>query len=150
MTAGEAVRIAARVEAETDWIEAGTSLIKKMACRLNVYVVGETIAPAIAAEDLVITVSGKTQSVLMIEEKARRIGCKVLAVTADPKSPPGGRLTRSFMYWPRPRIAGGESKPPSSRPFPCLTSAPAFAGCHLPAVCLVERNRPPKSPSQTC
>lgn len=68
-------------------------MAKSFAMRLmhlgaTAYVVGETITPPIAAGDVIVAVSGsgKTQSVLMVAEKARELGCKVLAVTTDPKS----------------------------------------------------------------
>lgn len=54
----------------------------------TVYVVGETITPAIEKGDVLVSVSGSgtTKSVLMIAQKARELGCPVLAVTTNPES----------------------------------------------------------------
>jgi 6-phospho-3-hexuloisomerase len=54
----------------------------------TVYVVGETITPALEKGDVLVSVSGSgtTKSVLMIAQKARELGCPVLAVTTNPES----------------------------------------------------------------
>jgi len=57
----------------------------------NVYVMGETITPAIRDDDLVLVISGSgsTTLPLTIAKKAKSIGAKVLAVTSHTKSPLG-------------------------------------------------------------
>lgn len=57
----------------------------------NVYVMGETITPAIRDDDLVLVISGSgsTTLPLTIAKKAESIGAKVIAVTSHPKSPLG-------------------------------------------------------------
>ena len=57
----------------------------------SVFVVGETITPAIGEGDLLVAVSGSgtTKSVVWTAEKAQSIGFSVIAVTTDPESPLG-------------------------------------------------------------
>lgn len=69
-------------------------MAKSFAMRLmhlgaTVYVVGETITPAIAEGDLLVAVSGSgtTKSVVWTAEKAQSLGCTVIAVTTNPESP---------------------------------------------------------------
>jgi 6-phospho-3-hexuloisomerase len=54
----------------------------------TVFVVGETITPAIASGDLVVTISGsgKTKSVIDVAAKVQKLGGKVIAFTANPDS----------------------------------------------------------------
>ncbi|MCM3113190.1 6-phospho-3-hexuloisomerase [Lederbergia lenta] len=54
----------------------------------EVYVIGETITPAISAGDVLIAVSGSgnTKSVIWTAEKAQSVGCPVIAVTTDTES----------------------------------------------------------------
>jgi 6-phospho-3-hexuloisomerase len=68
-------------------------MAKSFAMRLmhlgaTVYVVGETITPAIAAGDLLVAVSGSgtTKSVVWTAEKTKALGCQVIAVTTNPES----------------------------------------------------------------
>lgn len=58
----------------------------------TVYVVGETTAPSIAAEDLLIlgSGSGRTASLLAMAEQARRNNAKILLFTTDAASPLAG------------------------------------------------------------
>src|SRR3954469_18485535 len=51
-----------------------------------VFVVGETITPAIGKGDLLVAVSGSgtTKSVVWTAEKTQSLGCRVIAVTTDP------------------------------------------------------------------
>lgn len=53
-----------------------------------VYVVGETITPAIESEDVLVAISGSgtTKSVVMVAEKAKELGCLVLVLTTNPES----------------------------------------------------------------
>lgn len=50
-----------------------------------VYVVGETITPALQSEDVLIAVSGSgtTKNIVMAAEKAKELGCKILAVSTN-------------------------------------------------------------------
>jgi 6-phospho-3-hexuloisomerase len=68
-------------------------MAKSFAMRLmhlgaTVYVIGETITPSVEQEDVLIAVSGSgtTKQVVWTAEKARALGCKVIAVTTDPES----------------------------------------------------------------
>lgn len=55
----------------------------------NVYVLGETITPAVSQGDLIIAISGSgtTQIVVSVAEAAKSMGARVLAVTSFPDSP---------------------------------------------------------------
>jgi 6-phospho-3-hexuloisomerase len=71
-------------------------MAKSFAMRLmhlgaSVFVVGETITPAIGEGDLLVAVSGSgtTKSVIWTAEKAQSIGFSVIAVTTNPESPLG-------------------------------------------------------------
>ena len=68
-------------------------MAKSFAMRLmhlgaEVFVVGETITPAIKGEDTLIVVSGsgKTKNVIWVAEKARELGCSVIAFTSNLES----------------------------------------------------------------
>jgi len=54
----------------------------------EVYVVGETITPALKEKDLFISVSGSGKSVNVISDtkKAKKLGCEIIAFTSDLKS----------------------------------------------------------------
>ncbi|MBA4548016.1 MULTISPECIES: 6-phospho-3-hexuloisomerase [Thermoactinomyces] len=69
-------------------------MAKSFAMRLmhlgaKVYVAGETITPSVEAGDWLVAVSGSgtTRQVVWTAEKAKSIGCKVIAVTTDEASP---------------------------------------------------------------
>ncbi|MCM3729731.1 6-phospho-3-hexuloisomerase [Neobacillus cucumis] len=69
-------------------------MAKSFAMRLmhlgaTVYVVGETITPAIGEGDLLVAVSGSgtTKSVVWTSEKTQSLGCQIIAVTTNPESP---------------------------------------------------------------
>lgn len=55
----------------------------------KVFVVGETITPALQEKDLLLAISGSgtTTSVVDKAQKAKKMGCKVLSLTTDPESP---------------------------------------------------------------
>lgn len=55
----------------------------------NVYVMGETITPAVSEGDIVIAISGSgtTQIVISVAEAAKKMGARVVAVTSFPNSP---------------------------------------------------------------
>ncbi|MFQ3545652.1 6-phospho-3-hexuloisomerase [Halobacillus rhizosphaerae] len=68
-------------------------MAKSFAMRLmhlgaEVYVIGETITPAIGGDDLLVAISGSgtTKSVVWTAEKAAELGCDVTAVTTNPES----------------------------------------------------------------
>ncbi|PGV49254.1 6-phospho-3-hexuloisomerase [Bacillus sp. AFS037270] len=76
-------------------------MAKSFAMRLmhlgaTVYVVGETITPAIGEGDLLVSVSGSgtTKSVVWTSEKTQSLGCPVIAVTTNPESPLAAAATR--------------------------------------------------------
>jgi 6-phospho-3-hexuloisomerase len=54
----------------------------------NVYVLGETITPAVSKGDLMIAISGSgtTQIVVSVAEAAKRMGARVVAITSFPNS----------------------------------------------------------------
>lgn len=54
----------------------------------NVYVVGETITPALNKEDLFIAVSGsgKSSNVISDVKKAKKIGCEIVSFTSNKES----------------------------------------------------------------
>jgi 6-phospho-3-hexuloisomerase len=65
-------------------------MAKSFAMRLmhlgaTVYVVGETITPALAKGDVLVAISGSgtTKSVIYIAEKAKALGCLVLVMTTN-------------------------------------------------------------------
>lgn len=53
-----------------------------------VHVVGDVTTPAITAKDLLIlgSGSGSTSSLLLAANKARKLGCRIVLITADPDS----------------------------------------------------------------
>ncbi|UUZ82432.1 6-phospho-3-hexuloisomerase [Paenibacillus sp. P26] len=65
----------------------------------DIFVVGETITPSLAAGDILVAVSGSgtTKQVLWTAEKARELGCTVVAVTTDEKSPLGACASRVLL-----------------------------------------------------
>jgi 6-phospho-3-hexuloisomerase len=81
-------------------------MAKSFAMRLmhlgsTVYVVGETITPALEKEDVLAAVSGSgtTKSVVYTAEKAKKLGCSVLAMTTNPSSELG-MLADSVLHVP--------------------------------------------------
>ncbi len=69
----------------------------------TVHVVGETTTPSIAAKDLLIlgSGSGRTSSLVLMAEQARRRDAQVLLFTTDPESPLG-RLSHLQVVIPAP------------------------------------------------
>ncbi|MDL2252451.1 6-phospho-3-hexuloisomerase [Ruminococcaceae bacterium OttesenSCG-928-I18] len=69
----------------------------------SVYVVGETVTPAIRQGDLLFvgSGSGSTGSLVMMAEKAKDIGAKIALVTIQPDSPIG-RLADEVVRIPAP------------------------------------------------
>ncbi len=62
--------------------------LRLMHLGFNVFVFGETITPAILADDVVIAISGsgETNTVVRAAEVAKKLGAKVVAVTTRPHS----------------------------------------------------------------
>ncbi|MCD6369983.1 MAG: SIS domain-containing protein [Thermoplasmata archaeon] len=56
---------------------------------LVAYFIGETITPVVNSQDLVILISntGRTQSTLLVESIAKKIGAKIIALTSHEDSP---------------------------------------------------------------
>lgn len=78
-------------------------MAKSFAMRLmhlgaNVFVVGETITPSVEKGDFLVAVSGSgtTKNVVWISEKAKAIGCTVIAVTTNDESPLAGVSAKIF------------------------------------------------------
>ena len=69
----------------------------------NVYVVGETITPAIEATDLLVlgSGSGRTASLIVMAEHAKRLGAQILLFTTDAESPLA-RLSHLQVVVPAP------------------------------------------------
>jgi len=65
--------------------------LRLMHLGFNVYVIGETITPALRDGDLVVAISGSgtTNTVVTQAEVAKEIGAKVLSITSHPDSPLG-------------------------------------------------------------
>ncbi len=57
----------------------------------NVYIVGETITPAIAPNDLLICISGsgRTKTVVQVATIAKQINTRIIAITSNKQSPLG-------------------------------------------------------------
>ncbi len=65
--------------------------LRLMHLGFSVYVSGETITPALSADDLVVVISGSgtTTTVVAQAEVAKSVGSRVVAVTSHPDSPLG-------------------------------------------------------------
>jgi len=76
-----------------------------------VYAYGDTVIPAISAEDLVISISGsgETDNTCNMASKAREIGAYVVAVTSFPKSTLGRTAQLVVCIPGRTKISRGLS-----------------------------------------
>jgi len=56
---------------------------------MDVYVIGETITPALRAKDTLLAISGSGETELIVETAkiGKKIGAKIIAVTSYPRSP---------------------------------------------------------------
>lgn len=65
--------------------------LRLMHLGFNVYVIGETITPALREDDLVIAISGSGTTITVVTqaEVAKQIHAKVLSITSHPDSPLG-------------------------------------------------------------
>jgi len=73
---------------------------------LNVYVVGETISPAIYADDCILAISGsgETKSVVSAVETAKQRGSKVLSLTSYPNASLGAKSDVVMLVKGRTKI----------------------------------------------
>ncbi len=99
------------------------------------HVIGETVTPSLAAGDILIAVSGSgtTKAAVWTAEKARELGCTVVAVTTDEASPLG-QLAHQLLHIPAATKYRREGEPASIQPLGSL-----FDQCThilLDAVCL--------------
>ncbi len=76
----------------------------------NVYVMGETINPAVGEDDLAIIISGSGSTALpvTVAEIAKKLGVKVLAVTSNPESLLGKAADHVVRVPGRSRVAHEE------------------------------------------
>lgn len=76
------------------------------------HLVGETTTPAIGAGDLLVigSGSGRTESLLAMARKARKLGARILLLTIDPKSPIAGLCDCVIeIPAPSPKATGGDA-----------------------------------------
>ena len=100
-----------------------------------VYVVGETITPALAASDALVAVSGSgtTAGTLHVAQQARNLGVAVLAVTTTPQSPLATLATHTLVL-PAATKWRREGEPSSVQPLGSLFDQCSHVA--LDAVCL--------------
>ncbi|MCZ8514483.1 6-phospho-3-hexuloisomerase [Paenibacillus filicis] len=101
----------------------------------EIFAVGETITPSMAAEDTLVAVSGSgtTKNVLWVAERAKELGCRIIAVTANGQSPLGECAT-DVLHLPAATKYRREGEAASIQPLGSL-----FDQCvhlALDAVCL--------------
>ena len=86
-----------------------------------VYVVGETITPALEKGDVLAAISGSgtTKNVIMVAQKARELGCPVLAVTTNPASELGS-IASFILHVPAATKYRREGEAPSIQPLGSL------------------------------
>jgi 6-phospho-3-hexuloisomerase len=87
----------------------------------RVYAVGETITPAVEAGDTLVVISGSgtTASVLLVAERVREIGGRVLALTTNPESPLA-RVASRVLHVPAATKYRREGEAPSIQPLGSL------------------------------
>ena len=80
--------------------------LRLMHLGFNVYVSGETITPALTADDLVLVISGSgtTTTVVAQAEVAKSVGSRVVAVTSHLDSPLGGVADEVVLVKGRTKI----------------------------------------------
>lgn len=73
--------------------------MRLMQIGLRAYVVGDATTPAIEVGDLLIVLSGsgRTETILLLTRKAREFGARVLAITTDPETPLAALADRSLI-----------------------------------------------------
>lgn len=115
-------------------------MAKSFAMRLmhlgaDCHVIGETVTPALAVGDLLVAVSGSgtTKAAVWTADKAKELGCHIVAVTTDDSSPLG-TLADTILHIPAATKYRREGEAPSIQPLGSL-----FDQCThvlLDAVCL--------------
>lgn len=101
-------------------------MAKSFAMRLmhlgaTVYVVGETITPALVKGDVLVAISGSgtTKNVVMVAQKAGELECPVLVVTTNPESELG-KIASSIIHIPAATKYRREGEPASIQPLGSL------------------------------
>lgn len=95
----------------------------------NSYVVAETTTTGIAEGDLLIigSGSGRTESLLSMADKAKKIGAKILLITIDPQSPIAWLADLVIeIPAPSPKVAGVRTKGQSVQPMGSLFEQSLF------------------------
>jgi 6-phospho-3-hexuloisomerase len=108
----------------------------------TVYVAGETTTPSIVASDLLIigSGSGRTASLLVMAEQARRRGAQVLLFTTDAESPLA-ELSNHRVVIPAPSLktAEGEHSRISAQPMGTLFEQSMLIVCDSLILGLMQR-----------
>ncbi len=81
--------------------------MRMMHLGFNVYVMGETITPAIGKDDLIIAISGSgmTKLVVTASEIAKEVGARIVAVTSYPESDLGKLADHIVQIKGRTKVA---------------------------------------------
>jgi 6-phospho-3-hexuloisomerase len=89
------------------------------------YALGETITPSMSKKDVLVGISGSggTTSTLAIAEEAKRLGAKVIAMTAHPKSHLGRMADLIFFVRGKTKIGEHASLAPFTSLFDITTLA---------------------------
>ncbi len=74
---------------------------------MDVYVVGETITPALRAGDVLVALSGSGETDLIVEaaRMAKKVGTKIVAITTYPKSSLGKLANHKVILPGRTKVA---------------------------------------------
>lgn len=89
---------------------------------IDAYVVGETVTPGLAKEDILVIASGSggTKSLLSMAEKAKNIGATVALVTISPDSPIGKLSDLTVQIPAKPKEAGSDTEHKTIQPMGSL------------------------------
>jgi len=87
----------------------------------TVYVMGETITPAMQTGDLLVALSGSGTTTGVVERstKARELGCQVMGVTTNPNSPLAAQCT-TILHIPAATKYRRAGETPSIQPLSSL------------------------------
>jgi len=109
---------------------------------LSSYVVGEVVTPGIKEGDLLIIVSGsgRTESLQSIAKKAKNIGARVLLVTIDTLSPIA-ELADCIVEIPAPspKVVGQSASGASIQPMGSLFEQSALVGFDVVVLLLMQK-----------
>jgi len=107
-----------------------------------VYVVGETITPSIASDDVLVAISGsgKTKSVIWTAEAAKDLGCHTIAITTDSSSPLANAAL-SIVNIPASTKYRKENETPSIQPLGSLFDQCAHIVFDTICLCYAEQNK---------